>query len=131
LIAQERARTKALEKLRKLRKRAEDEIERLLAFLDEVDGYTMHELERAADDVPCDADELEPSLGAFDRMTNQTRAWESTSWSHMHDLDMEADECDREGGEDDEESDFSGCGDLDGLMEATGGHYASEGFVVG
>lgn len=122
LLAQERAREKALKKLRRLRQKAEAEIERLLIFLDEVDGYTMNELDQAADDVPCDTDELEPSLGAFDRMTNQTKAWDSNSWSHMHDLDMEEDNCDREDGGDEEEGEPSGIADVDGLIEQHG-HY--------
>ena len=62
----------------KLRKEARDEIDRLIGFLDKTDDYVSRELEAAADDVPCDEDELdgpeeaedeesepdEPSLGS-------------------------------------------------------------------
>jgi hypothetical protein len=61
-FAQERAREKALKKLRKLQEKAEAEIERLLTFLDAVDGYTTTELEDAVDDTSCDEDELEANL---------------------------------------------------------------------
>lgn len=52
----------ALHSLHQLRKEAEDEIERLISFLDMVDGYTLSECEDAIDDEACDTDELEPSL---------------------------------------------------------------------
>lgn len=65
LLAQERAREKALKKLRRLREKAEAEVERLLTFLDTVDGYTTNELEEAVDDVPCCDDELEGNLSGL------------------------------------------------------------------
>lgn len=58
LLAQERARKKAFKKFRKLRIKAEAEVERLLTFLDAVDGYTTTELEDDGSD--------EPSLGFLD-----------------------------------------------------------------
>ena len=58
-----RQREKAFRRLAKLRKKAPDEIERLLAFLDASDPYAATELEAQADDGACDDDELEPSLG--------------------------------------------------------------------
>lgn len=131
LIAQEKARLKAEQKLHKLRKRAEAEVERLLVILDTIDGYTLTEREEASDDVPCDTDELEPSLGSFDRATNQITAWQSNGYGCQHDLDTEADDCDREDADPAEESEVSGIGDMDGLMEATGGYYASRGLVEG
>jgi hypothetical protein len=54
---------KVRQRVRRLRERAEAEIERLLAFMDATDGYTIFEYEEGADDVPCDDSELEPSLG--------------------------------------------------------------------
>lgn len=62
LATQQRARLEALETLRRLRKEASAEIERLIAFMDASDGYTLHEREAAVDDAPCDDNELEPSL---------------------------------------------------------------------
>lgn len=62
LLAQERAREKALKKLRRLREKAEAEVERLLTFLDAMDGYTTTELEVTVDDDPCDDNELEANL---------------------------------------------------------------------
>jgi hypothetical protein len=58
----ERERQTALQTVHRLRKEASAEIERLIAFMDETDGYTTHEREEAADDVPCDTDELEKSF---------------------------------------------------------------------
>jgi hypothetical protein len=59
LAKQQRDREKALRRVAKLRKRAADEIDRLLAFLDACDPYVTTELEAAIDDGPCDTDELE------------------------------------------------------------------------
>ncbi|MET4230194.1 hypothetical protein ABIA85_003461 [Bradyrhizobium sp. LA6.10] len=43
-------------------------------------------------------EDAEPSLGSFDRITDQTRAWRSG----VHFLDAEQDDCDREDGDPDE-----------------------------
>jgi hypothetical protein len=60
LARQQREREKALRRLAKLRTRAADEIDRLLAFLDASDPYAATELE---DDGPDDdSSDLEPSL---------------------------------------------------------------------
>jgi hypothetical protein len=71
LARQQRQREKALKRLARLRQKASEEIERLIAFLDASDTYVTTELERAIDDGPCDTDELEieegndePSLGS-------------------------------------------------------------------
>ena len=45
LAIQQRTRETALRRLRKLRKKAEAEIDRLIAFLDQSDEYVMTELE--------------------------------------------------------------------------------------
>lgn len=44
-------------------------------------------------------EDAEPSLGSFDRITDQTRAWRSG----VHFLDAEQDDCDREDDDPDEE----------------------------
>jgi hypothetical protein len=62
LAAQHRRAEKTRQRVRKLRQRAFAEIERLIAFLDASDGYTMDEREEAVDDVPCDDRELEFSF---------------------------------------------------------------------
>jgi hypothetical protein len=61
LARQNREREKALRRLAKLRRKASDEIERLLAFLDASDPYAATELEDSIDDEPHDGDELEMS----------------------------------------------------------------------
>ncbi|WP_409187595.1 hypothetical protein [Bradyrhizobium sp. RDM4] len=48
------------------------EIDRLIAFLDQSDPYAT-ELEDACEDEGAAVDE-EPSLGSFDRMTDQSRS---------------------------------------------------------
>jgi hypothetical protein len=62
LAAQERRAAETRQRVRKLREKAFAEIERLIAFLDASDGYTMDEREEAVDDVPCDDRELEFSF---------------------------------------------------------------------
>jgi hypothetical protein len=53
----------------RLRKDARDEIDRLIRFLDQTDNHMEREPEDEADDS-----ETEPSLGSFDRMTDQSKA---------------------------------------------------------
>jgi hypothetical protein len=62
LAVQHRRAEKTRQRVRKLREKAFAEIERLIAFLDASDGYTMDEREEAVDDVPCDDRELEFSF---------------------------------------------------------------------
>lgn len=52
----------ALTDLHRLKREAEREVERLIAFLDMVDGFSLSELECAVDDEPCDDDEKERSF---------------------------------------------------------------------
>ncbi len=78
--------------LGRVRRAARDEIECLIAWLDSTIDVDE---DSAVDDDPCDGDDLEPSLGSFDRMSNQIRAWQGG----ICDIDAELDKCD------DEESD--------------------------
>jgi hypothetical protein len=59
LARQNREREKALRRLAKLRRKASDEIERLIGFLDASDPYAAGELEQGIDDEPHDTNELE------------------------------------------------------------------------
>lgn len=62
LRRQEAAREAALKAIAALRRQASAEIERLIAFMDETDGYSTHELEAAIDDGPCCDDEREKNM---------------------------------------------------------------------
>lgn len=90
----------------RLSKAARDEIDRLLRFLDEKDNHT----EREPDDEGDDAD-AEPSLGSFDLMTDQAKAWQQRSLWAFPAPDGEQDDADNE------QSEASGIGDQDGLDE--------------
>jgi hypothetical protein len=79
--------------LGQVRRAARDEIERLIEWLDSTIDVDE---DSAVDDDPCDDHELEPSLGSFDRMSNQIKAWLG---GVTCDVDVELDKCD------DEESD--------------------------
>lgn len=116
LARQQREREKALKRVAKLRRRASDEIERLLAFLDASDPYATSELEDAIDDGPIDDNELdgpengededsdpaEPALGSLDGQSDQTQ------WAAGGRRDLEQDLA------------VSGIADLDGLLEQVG-----------
>jgi hypothetical protein len=116
LAAQHRRAEKARQRVRKLREKAFEEIERLIAFLDASDGYTMDEREEAVDDVPCDEDELdgagevdgesggdnEPWLGSLDQYHSQE------AWAGGSRADLERDDSE------------SGIGDGEGLLEQVG-----------
>ena len=78
--------------LGRVRRAARDEIERLIAWLDSTIDVDE---DSAVDDGPCDGDDYEPSLGSFDRMSDQIKAWQGGAC----DVDVELDKCD------DEESD--------------------------
>lgn len=71
-----------------LRPRARELIESLVNYLDaaggDADADGDDDLEQVGDD--------EPSLGSFDRMTDQTHAWRGGNY----DPDAEVDDCDRE-----------------------------------
>lgn len=115
LATQQRRADKTCQRVRKLRQKAFEEIERLIAFLDVSDGYTMDEREDAVDDVPCDDDELdgagevdgEPSLGSAN--PHEISVWvDQTLWAA--------------GAADDREEDAaeSGIADFEGLLEQMG-----------
>jgi len=118
----------------RLRKEARDEIDRLIRFLDETDNHMELEPEDEADD----ADD-EPSLGSFDRMTDQSKAWQQRSLWAFPVVDAEQETADDEpalgsldqhdnqerwaaGDRRDAEQDpaESGIGDWDGLLEQVG-----------
>jgi hypothetical protein len=99
--------------LGRVRRAARDEIERLIAWLDSTIDVDE---DSAVDDDPCDDQELEPSLGSFDRMSDQIRAWQGGNY----DVDAELDKCDDEDSDPAEASEASGIGDQDGLVEQIG-----------
>jgi hypothetical protein len=55
----------------RLRKEARDEIDRLVRFLDDTENHMELEPEDEADDS-----EMEASLGSFDHMVDQSKAWQ-------------------------------------------------------
>jgi hypothetical protein len=119
----------------KLRKDARDEIERLIRFLDETDNHM--ELEDVDEDG--EGEDAEPSLGSFDRMIDQSKAWQQRSLYPYPAVDSEHDNADDEpalgsldhhhsqerwaaGGRRDLEEDLaeSGIADFEGLYEQVG-----------
>jgi hypothetical protein len=98
-------------------------VDMMLEFLDGIEedpdleptlGFMNGPPEMDECEVPEDA---EPSLGSFDRMVDQEKAWKQvSSWG----VDYEQDDCDREDDDPAEESEASGIGDWDGLMEQIG-----------
>src|SRR5262245_51325692 len=71
---QQAERTQAVINLTRLRNEARQEINRLIDFLDESDPYVMTEL--ADDDDREEVGDSEPSLGSFDRMTDQEKSYQ-------------------------------------------------------
>jgi len=71
----------------RLRKEAMDEIERLVRFLDKTDDYVSHELEE--DNELEEIGDTEPSLGSFDRVTDQTTSWRQGGPSDVPEVDAE------------------------------------------
>lgn len=119
LAIQEQARETALHDLARLRKEASAEIERLIAFLDASDPYVMTELEEQ--DECEEGGDTEPSLGSFDRVTNQEKSYRVVSaWCLPPGCELEADDCDAEDSDPAEASEVSGIGDHDGLLEQVG-----------
>jgi hypothetical protein len=77
--------------LGRARRLVRDEIERLIDWLDSTIDCDQ---DAAVDDGPCDEDsDAEPSLGSFDRLSNQLHAWKDRGWG---DVDAELDRCDDE-----------------------------------
>jgi hypothetical protein len=116
LAAQHRRAEKARQRVRKLREKAFEEIERLIAFLDASDGYTMNELEEAVDDVPCDEDELDGAGEVDGESGGDDEPWLG-SLDHYHGQEAWAGGCRADLERDDSES---GIGDGDGLLEQVG-----------
>jgi hypothetical protein len=78
--------------LGRVRRSARDEIERLIKWLDSTIDCDQ---DSAVDDEPCDGDtDTEPSLGSFDSMSNQIKAWQTRHVAA--DIDAEIDRCDDE-----------------------------------
>ena len=94
LARQQAERLQAVDVLKRLRREARAEIDRLIAFLDQSDTYVMTELED--DDDREELGDDEPSLGSFDRMTNQEKSWRTQSIWAFPAVDAEQDDCDRE-----------------------------------
>src|SRR5258705_7813176 len=65
----------------RLRKEARDEIDRLIRFLDETDYHMAIDCEPEEDG---EGEDAEPSLGSFDRMTDQSKAWRTSGslWAY-------------------------------------------------
>jgi hypothetical protein len=91
LARQNANRVVALQALRRFRREAREEIGRLIAFLDDSDPYVMSELED--DDDLEEVGDSEPSLGSFDRVTDQEKSWRAMGAA---DLDAEMDTSDDE-----------------------------------
>jgi hypothetical protein len=98
----------------KLRKDARDEIDRLIRFLDETDNHMEREPDGDEDE---DSGDTEPSLGSFDRMADQSKAWRQQAGELCFSIDAEQDDADHEDSDPAEESEASGIGDQDGLDE--------------
>lgn len=92
LARQERERVCVQRRLGKLRGKAEAEIERLISFLDASDPYVI--TEREEEDEREDGADAEPSLGSFDRMSDQIKAW--THQAGRAEYDTELDRADAE-----------------------------------
>ncbi len=81
----------AFQAIGRLRKAARAEIERLIDWLDSTENH----MEREPDDEGDEA-ELEPSLGSFDRMVDQSKAWRQGNLLEPPEVDAELDDCDDE-----------------------------------
>ncbi len=92
LAMQQQDRAEALQRLRGLRKEASDEIDRLLGFLDASD--IDPDLEETGDDE--EGADTEPSLGSFDRMVDQSKAWRQNAGELCFSIDAEQDDADNE-----------------------------------
>jgi len=101
LATQERKRIKSLQRLSRLRREAIDQIDRLIAFLDQTDEYVQNEREENGDEV--DAGYPESGCKAF---------------IACHDDEEESDHDEEDDPE--EMSEMSGIGDMDGILEQIG-----------
>lgn len=109
----------ALKAIQRLRNEAEQQIERLIAMLDALDGDpdveidTDFELEDEHDESTNDE---EPSLGS----RNPTIYGDQGSWSAGNGSDLEDEHDGREPDDDDEDHEPSGIADMDALHEIRG-----------
>ena len=89
LEIQARKSDRARRRLRQLQEAASAEIEKLIALMDALDGYSLVEAELAVDDEPCDDDELEGQFTSHNGQVVPTQ-------SHDPAGDLEADGSDDE-----------------------------------
>lgn len=108
----------------RLRKEARDEIDRLVRFLDDTENHMEREPEDETDDS-----ELEPSLGSFDRMADQSKAWQQRG-EFCSGSDTEQDDSDHEDSDPGELSEESGIGDHDGMQEQLSGQVYPSGLKI-
>lgn len=85
----------------RLRMEARREIDRLIRFLDDTENHMAIDCEPCDDDG--DGEDAEPSLGSFDRMVDQSKAWRRVSIWAFPEVDGEVDDCDREDCDPDED----------------------------
>jgi hypothetical protein len=132
--------------LQRLRSEAADEVERLLSLIDAIDGDPDVEPngdeqdddrqdepslgwpvagpagdrsnEQPFVDAELDLADAEPSLAAPEAVTALDARWSQVGWARGNSDDMESS---TGRNDDDEDSDHSGCGDLGGMLEQTGG----------
>jgi hypothetical protein len=133
-IDRARGRKRALRKLNAAQRlRIEAAVEAMIEALNEIDGDENLEpslgyqpnghvdLEDEHDGAEPGEDE-EPSLGSFDRMTDQRKSWRVAEVPGFHGDDAELDPAEGREGDDERERDEaeeSGIGDKDGLAEQT------------
>lgn len=95
---------------RRVAPQARELIEDLIHFLDTLDpdpdlepSLAIYSSYREADADECEVSEdAEPSLGSFDRMTDQTKSWRQAGLWVVPSVDAEQDDCDREDDDPDE-----------------------------
>src|SRR4030088_372031 len=83
----------AFQAIGRLRKEARDEIDRLIRFLDETDNHMEREPDGDEDE---DSGDTEPSLGSFDLMADQSKAWTQKHGELCFSVDAEQDDADNE-----------------------------------
>jgi hypothetical protein len=139
-IDRPKARKRALRKLNAAqRRRIEVAVEAMIEALNEIDGDENLEpslgyqpgrhvdVEDEHDGREPDTDGEEPSLGSFDRMTDQRKSWRQAEIPGFRGVDAEHDPAEGREGDDERERDEaeeSGIGDAAGLSEQLSRHYA-------
>src|ERR1700730_12950446 len=99
----------AFQAIGRLRKEAQDEIDRLIRFLDKTDDYVSRELEDSIDDNPHDeetddngednedADPAAPSLGNISEANHSQERWAAASRCDLEQDDAESGIADQDG----------------------------------